>query len=334
MPKDKNPISRYQLLNDILNTRRGARSVVTSKELTERLNISLRQLRTDMEVLRSKGAPLEYVATLRGWRYAAGVDFTLVEQIPLTSEDVFHLRIAFEALAKAGQLRDFEHLPEIFGKIHRAVRSWVSPTAAHKAIYFDPLPSYAGSKHLNFFLKAIEESRRVEFQYLAFHADQPKTVLFDPWFLRNYDRRWYVGGFSQDPEELFVRVFPLERLEGEPQMVGYCHDKPRDYDAGDYWKHIYGISVPKDGRVEAVMLAFTTIQGKYFLSSPFFEPFTVLKSNTGHLIVQLDIIVNIELVQKLASYGKTVKVLAPQHLVDTLKDFFRNASARYDGPLS
>ncbi len=330
MPKHKHPLARLQHLNDIFNTRRGAQSVVTSEELIERLDISLRQLRTDMEVLRSKGAPLEYVAAKRGWRYAPGAEFTLIDQMPLTSEDVLHLRVAFETLAKAGQMRDFEQLPEVFGKIHRAVRNWVSPNALQKAIYFDPLSRYEGAKHLTFFLKAIEESRRVEFQYLAFHADTPRAVLFDPWFLRHYDRRWYVGGFSHDPDEQFVRVFPLERITGEPEMVGFYHDKPQAYNAETYWRHIYGISVPKGGKIEQVILALSPLQAKYFMSSPFFEPYVVIESTEKVVVITMDLMVNVDLVQKLASYGAGVRVLKPDSLVDTMKHFFREALAKIE----
>ena len=212
--------------------------------------------------------------------------------------------------------------------MERAVRSWVSPNALQKAIYFDPLPRYEGAKHLTFFLKAIEESRRVEFQYLAFHADNAKIVLFDPWFLRHYDRRWYVGGFSHDPAEQFVRVFPLERMVGEPVAVGYYHDKPPAYNAETYWRHIYGISVPKDGKIEQVVLAFSPLQAKYFMSSPFFEPYKIIESNKEQVVVGMDLIVNVDLVQKLASYGAGIMVLQPASLVVTMKRFFEDALQR------
>lgn len=331
MPKDKHPLARLQQINDIFQTRGSAQSVVKAEALAEELGISLRQLRTDMDALREKGAPLEYDPVLKGWRYAPGQYFTILDSIPLTGEDLTSLRIAVETLAKVNHLKDFAHLPEVFGKIHRAAKKWLSGggKVVGKAVYFDPLPRYDGGKHLPFFLEAIEQSRRVEFQYRAFHADAPKTVVFDPWFLRHYDRRWYVGGFSHDPTERFVRVFPLERIEGAPQNVGYCHDKPRDYDAGNYWRHIYGITVPPGGQVEMIVLEFSPIQGKYFLSSPFVEPFEVLESSAERIVIGLNLIVNIDLVRKLASFGSELRVLEPENLAATMRRFFETASKRY-----
>ena len=303
-------------------------AVVKSSELTEELGISLRQLRKDMNWLRSKDAPLEYVPTQYGWRYEPGHEFTLLDQLPLTSEDVLLLTVAFETLAKTGQLRSMEEAKSAFGKIHRAVRKWVQPHAKAKPIYFDPLPHYEGSRHLTFFLGAIEERRTVRFDYQAYHAEQPKIVVFDPYFLRHYDRRWYVGGFS--PDEGFVRTFPLERIVGQPVPQGFFHDRPAQYDAGTYWQDIYGITVPPNGQIEEVLLEFIPLQGKYFLSTPFFEPFAVIENTPEKLVVRLKIIPNIDLVRKIASLGAAVRVLAPASLADELRRFFAASLRQYD----
>ncbi len=332
MPKST-PLARLQHINNIFHARTSARAVVKAEALAEELGISLRQLRTDMDVLKEKGAPLEYDAVLKGWRYRPGEYFTMVDNIPLTGEDLACLRIAVETLAKVNHLQGFEQLPAVFGKIHRAAKKWLGHEqgAVGKSVYFDPLPRYDGGRHLPFFLEAIDQSRRVEFDYLAFHASTPKKHVFDPWFLRHYDRRWYVGGFSHDPSEQFVRVFPLERIEGAPRIIGYFHDKPPDYDASTYWRHIYGITVPSDRRVERIVIAFTPLQGKYFLSSPFVEPFEVLESGSEQTIIAFDLMINVELVQKLASLGAGIKVLAPDRLVEELRAYLRNALTQYFG---
>jgi len=305
--------------------------VVKSKELTEELGISLRQLRKDMDTMKSMDAPLEYVPALYGWRYESGHHFTLMNDLPLTSRDVLLLRVGVEMLAKTGALTDMEEAKEAFGKIHRAVRKWVDPKATAKPIYFDPLPQYDGGRHLAFFLSAIEESRRVEFRYRSFRGDDVgKNVVFDPWFLRHYDRRWYVGGFSHDPSERFVRVFPLERIEGEPSPVGYCHDKPREFDAATYWQHIYGITIPPNAQVENVVIAFSPPQDKYFLNTPFFEPFEVLERSEAGIVVRFSLMVNIDLIRKLASLGDDLRVVEPQHLREALRDFFQRALQQYE----
>jgi predicted DNA-binding transcriptional regulator YafY len=329
MPRSKDPFARLQRISDIFQTRSSAQAVIKAGALAEELNISLRQLRSDMDALREKGAPLEYDPVLKGWRFTPGEYFTIMDHIPLTGEDLAGLRIAVETLAKVNSLKGFEHLPTIFGKIHRAARRWTGGEASMtgKFVYFDPLPRYDGVKYLPIFLESIEHKRIVQFQYQPFHSEVSKLVVLDPYFLRHYEGRWYVGGYSHDPSEGFVRVFPLERILGQPENIGYCHNKPRDYNAASYWKYIYGITMPPDGKIETVELEFSALQAKYFLSSPFFEPFEVLDESSAYLVVSFRLIINNELIRKLASFGAAARVLSPPSLVNKMRKFHEDAAA-------
>lgn len=330
MPKDNKAFARYRKILDIFQRHRGSQAVVKMQYLADTLHVSVRQLGEDLKYMREKGAPLEYVAGERGWRYQEGRDFTFVDDQILSDTDVLSIRIALETFNKInnpGQL--WGDLPKVFYKIYKAARKWNQPNKLQKHIYFDPLPHYEGGKHLPFFLQAIENERRVTFQYQGYEAATPKLVLFDPWFLRHYDRRWYVGGFSHAPEEQFVRTFPLERIIDTPKEAGYFHDKPPEYDAESYWKNIYGISIPPNRTVEEVILQFSYLQGRYFLDTPFFEPFEILERDAEKLVVKLKIIPNIDLVRKLASLGAGVVVLSPASLVHDMRAFFEASLRAY-----
>jgi predicted DNA-binding transcriptional regulator YafY len=330
MSKDNKTYNRYRDILDIFQRHRGGKSVIKLTDLASRVGVSVRQLGDDLKYMKAQGAPLEYNASERGWYYGEGGDIAFVEGKLLTTDDVLNLRIAMETFNKINpQQQSSEDLSQVFQKIYTAARRWVKPGTVTKVIYFDPLPRYEGGKHLKFFLNAIEAFRRVSFEYLAYHASSPKTVEFDPWFLRHYDRRWYVGGFSHDPEEGFVRTFPLERITGTPVTIGFFHDKPPDFDAATYWKHIYGITIPPDRGVENVILEFTPLQGRYFLDTPFYEPFEVLERDTVKLVVRFQLIPNMDLQRKLASFGAEVRVLAPQSLAETMLRFHEKAVAAY-----
>lgn len=327
MPADKSPSDRLFYLNDIFNGRFGAHSVVTTKELEEKLGVGRSILFQDFDKLKALGAPLEYSASLRGHRYTA--IFPYADRTVFTPDELAHLRIGVELLSKIHHLEGFQRLPSMFDKIRRSIHKWSAEEAPKKAIFFDPLPKYEGGKHLAFLLQAIEHGWQVSFEYQAFHAADPKTVAFDPYFLRHYDRRWYVGGFSHDPTEGFIRTFPLERIVGTPVQAGYFHDKPTDYDPDTYWKHIYGITIPPGGMVEEVELAFNATQARYFLTTPFFEPYKVLSQTPESLVVRLRLIPNFDLVRKLGSYGVDVKVLNPESLAQEVKKFHEAALAQY-----
>ena len=328
MARNSKAWERYQRINDIFNLRKGSQAVVTTEELLNTLDIKLRQLRIDMKEMRNMGVPLEYVAYERGWRYTRPFDFS--ESIPISAEDIMQLRLAVATLAQINQLPGFENLTGVFEKIRRSVRRWVDREATSKAIYFDTIPAYEGGVHLPFFLQAIETSRQVVFDYQPFLASSPRQCIFDPYFLRQHNQRWYVGGFSHNPDELFNRTFPLERITGQPGFSGRYFDKPEGFHPPDYWKHIIGINRPPNGKVESVVLEFSYLHGRYFLSNPFFSPYEVLENTQEKLVIKMGLMIDIELIRRIAAYGKDVQVLAPVSLSEKIQIFFREALDRYE----
>jgi predicted DNA-binding transcriptional regulator YafY len=327
MPEISKSIARLKRINDYMISHSSKTAVVKCSTLTSIFAISLRQLRTDMKKLREKGAPLEYDHSQKGWRYLPGQYFTILEDVPLTGEELTQLRVAIETLSSVNNIRGFEMLSGILKKIHRATKRGPNhpDNQSGKAVYLDPLLLPREIDKLSFMLESIDHSYRISFDYHAFHSDSPKKVIMDPWFLRLYERRWYVGGFSHATEEQFVRVFPLDRIVGQPQKVGYCHDKPRDYDASSYWNNIYGITVPPDILPTDVILKFNKISGKYFVSSPFYEPFDILESSENHLLVGFKIVVNDEFIRKLVSISDGVLIVQPDSLREKVCAFMVNS---------
>lgn len=327
MARHSKAFNRYILINDIFNRHRGKHFFVTTEELLQKLDISQRQLRTDMEEMRKLGAPLEYVASQRGWHYTMPFDFS--KSIPLSPEDMMQLRLAVSTLEKVNQLPEFQGLSAVVEKIRQSVSRWVDKEAPAKSIYFDPLPVYEGVIHLPFFLTAIESTRQVSFEYKAFHSDLARPCVVDPYFLRQHHQRWYLGGFSHDEAEGFIRTYPLERIIGKPDFTGRFFDRPKDYDPASYWQYIIGIFRPPDASIQRVVLAFNALQGRYFLSQPFFEPFDILESTPEKLVIALNLMIDIELIRRIASYGKDIEVIEPRELVIQMLEFFQAALALY-----
>lgn len=329
MPKTKKPNDRLFQINNYFNRRLGSRSVVTAQELMEHFGIRRAQLFKDFRTLKKDmEAPLEYDRTLRGYRYTA--PFLISDRITFTHDELTHLRIGVELLSRMKHFRGFGQLPATFQKIRQAVVKWSMGEPPHKPVYFDPLPEYEGGRHLDFFYQAIENQQQVQFGYKNFRGGQPKTVVFDPYFLRHYDRRWYLGGHSHYPGEDMVRTFPLERMQGQPAFTGYSFKLPAGFSAEGYWRHIYGITVPGGRPIETVVVEFRKPQHHYFLSSPFFEPFEVLEESTEKAVVSSRLKPNIDLLRKLASLGAGVKVLRPASLVEDIKMLHEAAAKIYE----
>lgn len=105
--------------------------------------------------------------------------------------------------------------------------------------------------------------------------------------------------------------------------------KPKGFHPPNYWKHLIGINRPPDGKVESVVLEFSYLHGRYFLSNPFFVPYEIQEDSSEKLVVKIELMIDIELIRRIAAYGRDVKVLAPASLSEKIKAFFKDALERY-----
>jgi hypothetical protein len=61
-------------------------------------------------------------------------------------------------------------------------------------------------------VEAMRENRVVKMMYKSFKADAPNVRQFHPYFVKLYDKRWYVyGSTDNDPR---IKVYALDRVQG------------------------------------------------------------------------------------------------------------------------
>ena len=330
MPLNKQQLQRLRRIDELFNLRKG--TVVTRDELMAQCgDISLRTLRYDISYLRdTMQAPIVFDSARNGYYYSH--PYTIPVFLGLSSDDMHHLSMAMGILSQFQELAIFQGLDDTIQGIMKGVNGWVKDNprpSTPKALFFDPVHTYKGTEHIPVFLQAIELSRQVHFIYQSFTSPGPRSITLDPFFIRQFDQRWYVGGFSHDESEKHVRNFPLERIVGKPEIGGFYHQRHEDHDPVLYFSRVYGVMRPLGGAVEEIVLLFSPLQAKYYLSRPFHPYEHIVWHHDGSLEVRLKLMINVELVRKLASFGKDVKVLKPEVLQKKVQQFFQQALERY-----
>ena len=88
------------------------------------------------------------------------------------------------------------------------------------------------------------------------------------------------------------------------------------------------MTVLQDRDPEEIILSFTPLQAKYFESKPFHQ-YEVVEKNQQYLIIKMRLIINYELIRKLAGFGTGVKVLRPITLKKELIQYLQAAIEQY-----
>jgi predicted DNA-binding transcriptional regulator YafY len=324
MPKNKNQIQRYQVINHLLNLRKGA--VVHISELVDRCKASERTVKGDIQFLRNQhDAQIEYDTQRNGYYYVEPFDLPI--DLALTQTDIARLQIAVETLNQFQHLDIFKDLQGVFQKINQSVRFKLDKDpSVSKAIYFEPVPFYRGTEHIPIFLKAIEATRSLRFQYQSFKSVQAFEHEINPYFLQEFGNRWYVIGLSKTHQK--ITSFALERITDNPEILKTYFAIPKDFKPEKYFDNTYGMTHDYDKPIEEIILQFKPLQAKYFKSKPFHH-YEVVEDVQDCFIVKMNLIVNYELVRKIVSMGNEVKVLHPQSLIQIVKQFFEEANKNY-----
>lgn len=322
MPKTKNQLARFRRIHELLTLRKGA--AAKPDELCRACNISRRTLDNDIAFMRSElDAPIIWDKQRLGYCYE--YPFDLTAQIALNVEDVHRLHVAVETLAQFEHLEVFRDLRSTVDKIRKGVSGWVRSTAAAKSIFFEPVQNI-GTQYLPALLRAIEEKRRVRFGYQSFQQNEAQSCELEPYCIRQYDQRWYVVGHS--PQYAYLKPFALDRITSKPELLAAFFEAP-DFKPEQFFQHIYGMHTEPVEQAREVLIYFSPLQARYFLSRPFHPYQLVEEDAAGGIKVRLNVCITIELIRKLASYGAEVEVLGPEDLRGTLKAFFEGGVRRY-----
>jgi hypothetical protein len=98
----------------------------------------------------------------------------------------------------------------------------------------------------------------------------------------------------------------------------------------EYFEDIIGVTIPENGKVEAILLHFYGRTGHYVETKPLHGSQWAKWINEHTLEVRLKIMINYELERLLLSYADQVKVLKPAALVKSIKEKLANGAAQYD----
>jgi predicted DNA-binding transcriptional regulator YafY len=204
-------------------------------ELADRLGVSTRTIRNDVERLRSLGYPVDATrGAVGGYRLGAGAAMP-----PLLLEDDEAVAIAVSLRTAAGgavagieetALRALTKLQQVLPKrLGRRVDALQSYTISAGRDWAGPTVDGAV---LALIAAGCRDRERLRFGYLD-HAGAASARAVEPHRLINWGRRWYLLGWDVDRDDW--RTFRVDRIEA-PAGVGlrFAEREPPGGDAAAY----------------------------------------------------------------------------------------------------
>jgi predicted DNA-binding transcriptional regulator YafY len=303
------------------------RELMDSFRYTFNETIGLRTLKEDIKELRVKHkAPLRNerfdnrnptLGTDEKSHYFYDANFTIAPKVmPLTGEDADRIQQAVDVLKQFRHLPHLEDLEKVLFKLEKEAQ--ISPTKRQNAaiIDFEQVPQLRGFERLERFYRAIESKKAQIVFYKPFDG-ATEQLLLHPYFLKEYNNRWFVYGLNQDTEK--VTPYALDRIEG--LLDAPFPFRPNQYIQFDtFFKNRIGITYFEGDEIETVRLKVAQPRAQYITTKPWHESQTIEVDTPQYVVFRFDLVCNKELEAQILSFGKDIEVVEPPQLRAQIQD--------------
>lgn len=182
----------------------------TAATLADRLSVSSRTVRADIERLRSLGYPVDAVPG-PGGGYRLGVGAVLP---PLLFDDDEALAVALALRTAPGGVAGYaEKALRALAKLQQVLPSRLQHRLETVLAAVDTLTGPGGDvdpEGLTAIAQAIRARERLRFDYVGHHGGEPVRRVAEPYRLVHAHARWYLAGWDDDRRAW--RTFRLDRM--------------------------------------------------------------------------------------------------------------------------
>ena len=324
MPINKSALVRYQALDRCFSDQHrkyyiydlmDACQEALFKLYDTKETISRRSIFYDIEFMTSADgyqAPIERHTDGRKTYYRYSDPSYSINRQPLNEHETTQLKEAFGLLSRLSGRHEFTIINELLPKIEKYLDLDFLDTS--------PIISYEENKDLRNvglvaeMFNAIRDQKVLSVHYKSFKAVKYERYTFHPYFLKQYNNRWFVFGFCQ---ELFDKhgINPVNFALDRIQKIGYLNLPYQQNDSIDfdtYFDDIIGVTKPADAQVQKIAIRVSPDKKPYIETKPIHMSQKRLKAEGESFITSIQVIPNYELYTLLLSLGPDVEVIEPE----------------------
>jgi predicted DNA-binding transcriptional regulator YafY len=325
MATNKNATIRYQALNRCF--RNPGRKYYID-DLIEACNDSLldldpsstgikrRQVFDDIKFMRdSQGfdAPIESFKDGKKafYRYS-DLAFSINNQ-PLNEKEAGQLKEALLTLSRFKGIPQFEWVDEIKTRLEASFQL----KSREKVIEFEENQYLKGKEQIGVLYDAIINKQVVQIQYHPFNREEPIQMILEPYFLKQYNSRWFLFGLNVEMK--IISNLALDRII-EIKDTNRHYTDSDTWDFEEFFEDVVGVTVKQNADPVKILLQISKSLWPYIESKPIHGSQKVKEKNNENVIIELTLQINYELTSVIFAFGEDVKVLAPAELRTSIKN--------------
>jgi predicted DNA-binding transcriptional regulator YafY len=194
------------------------------------------------------------------------------------------------------------------------------------AVGFEQNPYLQG---LNFFtniFNAIQNEVVLKISYKGFKQNDKDEFKFHPWYLKQFNNRWFVFGFNEKFKSVsnlaLDRIFSVNELKTKFKSNS-------EIDFEEYFEDIIGVTVNQKISIEKIKIKIKNDVWPYIESKPLHGSQKIISRNQQFIIIEITVQPNHELFALLFSYLDSIEVLEPISIRNKIKLIVKSQFDKY-----
>ncbi len=334
MPNTKSSDIRYKVLDRCL--RRGGYSTsALMEEVNKELEFqgfpkvtALNTIRQDMDFIASSypDIVIEGQKTGRNVTYSYKNPESSIFRLPFNDEELAQLT---QCMAILSQFEGTPQMEWMQSFIERFKLSLNIDVDGKKVVGFDECRYLRGKEHFSTLLSAICNKQVLAISYKSFVRGTEKEVLLHPYYIKEYNNRWFLLGREHGFDSISHLAF--DRIERINPTTGITYIENKDHDFNDeYFSDIIGVTKRLECEPEKIRLWVDESLYPYIQTKPLHESQKLKSHAKDGYEIEIEVRPNYELEQLILSYGERLTVIAPESLREKIKRRLNQASQNYE----
>jgi len=317
MPINKNALIRYQVLDRCFRNT-GRKYYI--EDLIEEINkvlqdidpsksVSKRQVLDDINFMESSegfSADIERIQDGRRKYYRYSNPEFSINNIPIKQDEIEKIKAAIDVLSRFEGMPQFDWVYEVIPLLQHKFGGLQSN--GNPVVSFDFNRDLKGLEHFGVLFNAIINQQVLRIGYKRYFAEEPKYFHYHPYYLKEYNNRWFVLGFNQEEDNPYWNLALDRIISIEETSLKYIQSET---DWEEFFYDIVGVTRYADAEPVEIKLLFSKTRAPYVITKPL-HPSQKHRFVGDKLEVRIRVIPNKELFALLLNFCPDIEVLEPE----------------------
>lgn len=334
MPNPRIAALRYQALDRCFSDRTRfyfiedlVEAVNQALENNDETPVSRRTVFYDIQAMESNHdweVAFEEPARIDGRRYYRYADSNYsIWKNDLTKQQLEQLKSLMLLLQQFHGLPQFERIQEVIIQLEEKYQFTLP--SSEKVISFDTNEEAAGLELLSPLFEAIVSKQALRITYKPYGKEAIKSIVH-PYFIKQYNNRWFLLGYTTDGVHDNIVNMPFDRIKKiTPAAVPFIENTLCDFE--EFFDDIIGVT-KTDAELQKIVLQVAPNRIPYILSKPLHHSQRNHRASEG--IIELKVVPNKELYQRLLSFGPDIEILEPAEIRLKMADYVQQMVEKYN----